>query len=97
MKKLLIIIGFFTLIRGNAQTIEGIDSLRERILTNLDQYKRVEFSNKTILNEDALRYDSARFYLNEEGDLIYVNWLTRGTLFSYNGRCDKLLRAGFNG
>ena len=62
--------GIVVLLQAKAQTIEGIDSLRGNILKNLDQYQSTQYSNKVILNEDAVGYDTACFYYDKKGELI---------------------------
>jgi hypothetical protein len=85
MKKLLTLIGFIILSQAKAQTIESVDSLRKHILENLNQYECLEFTTDGILNEDAHRYDTARFYRNTEGNLVYINWLRRGHYYHIMG------------
>ena len=69
----------------NAQTIEQIDSLRNHTLANLDQYDCIEYYNERILNDDAMGYDTVKFYHKKNGDLVYINWLDRSHYFHIQG------------
>ena len=85
MKKLLIILGMTINIVSNAQTTDSIDSLRNSIIENLDQYNHIEYSNKSISNEDAVGYDTAYFYYDINGRLVYINWQERSHTFHIMG------------
>ena len=85
MKKLLTLMGIIILSQAKAQTIESIDSLRKYILKNLDQYESLQYSNEVISNEDAMRYDTACFYYDQKGDLVYINWRQRSHTFHIAG------------
>ncbi|MGM0582762.1 MAG: hypothetical protein ACQETL_18955 [Bacteroidota bacterium] len=85
MKKILILIGFFGFIQVNAQTVEQVDSLKKHVLENLDKFESFEYANKEISNEDAIRYDTACFYHNGNGELVYINWRTRSHTFHITG------------
>lgn len=82
----LILIGLLLMsLKVDAQTIETIDSLRKSILKNLEQYECLEYKHKEILNEDAVKYDTAKFYRNSENELVYVKWQSRSHTFHISG------------
>ncbi len=85
MKRIFIITLSVTTFISKAQTVEEIDRLRIDILQNLDQYQSVEFSNEIISNEDAVRYDTARFYYDEQFKLVYIHWRERSHTFHVSG------------
>ncbi len=85
MKKLLTLISIIFLLQAKAQTIESIDSLREHVLKNLDQYESLQYFNKVISNEDAVGYDTACFYYDKKGELVYINWQERSHTFHISG------------
>lgn len=85
MKKLLTLISIIVLLQAKAQTIESVDSLRDHILRNLDQYESLQYFNKVISNDDAMRYDTACFYYDQKGDLVYTNWRQRSHTFHIAG------------
>ena len=69
----------------NAQTIEQVDSVRNYTLANLDQYDCIEYFNERILNDDAMGYDTVKFYHKKNGELVYMNWRTRTHTFHIMG------------
>jgi len=75
---------------ANSQTIEEIDRLRTDILQNLDQYKCLEYTTEKILNDDAVQYDTAQFYRNSKGELIFIKWRSRGHSFHIAGDVIKV-------
>jgi hypothetical protein len=85
MKQILTILVVILSMVAKAQTVEEIDQLRADILDNLDQYECLEFVKKTNSNEDAVKYDTARFYHDKKGDLVYVNWRERSHTFHISG------------
>ena len=85
MKKLLTLTGLVILTTVNGQTIKSIDSLRDNILMNLQQYECLKHTFQKPMNDDAVRYDTAYFYCNDQGDLIYISWQTRGHYFHITG------------
>ena len=85
MKKLCTLVGILSLIQINAQTVEDIDNLRNQILENLEHYESLQYSNKVISNEDAMSYDTACFYYDKKGELVYINWRKRSHTFHIAG------------
>jgi hypothetical protein len=82
------ILTLFTIIISmvvRAQTVEEIDQLRTKILQNLDRYKCLEFIDDKILTEDSHQYDTAEFYQNENGALVYVKWVSNYHYFHITG------------
>jgi len=73
---LLIIIGISTAVTVKSQTKEYIDSLKDAVLKNIENYRYIKYISKKILNEDALQYDTAYFYRDKE-KLTYMKWQTR--------------------
>ena len=72
----------------NAQTIEQVDSVRNYTLANLDKYDCIEYFNERTLNDDAMGYDTVKFYHKKNGDLVYMNWWNRSHYFHIQG--DKI-------
>ena len=86
MKQLLIIIlSVLAFHVTNAQTIEQVDSLGSYTLANLDQYDCIEYYNQKDLGEDAVGYDTVKFYHKKNGDLVYMNWRDRSHYFHIQG------------
>lgn len=77
-----IIVGVSTV---NAQTVKEIDSLRNSVLENLDRYTCVQYFDKEISNEDAVGYDTAYFYHDGKGNLVYMKWRERSHTFHISG------------
>jgi len=85
MRQILSIVGLISCLIVDAQTIEDIDQLRADILQKLDQYECLEYVDDKTLNEDAHQYDTARFYRNVKGDLVYIRWYTRSHAYHIVG------------
>jgi len=85
MRHILSALGLITALVATTQTIEEIDKLKVDILENLDQYERLDYENNKILNENAHQYDSANFYQDSNGDLVYMRWQSRGHTFHISG------------
>ena len=85
MKKLLTLFSIIILSQSKAQTIEEINNLREDVLKNLNRYESLQYYNEVISNDDAMRYDTACFYYDKKGDLVYVNWRQRSHTFHIAG------------
>jgi len=85
MRHVIIVIGVISSLLLEAQTIEEIDQLRTETLQKLDQYECIEYIAKKILNEDAVQYDTARFYINSDNKLIHMKWKSRSHAFHIVG------------
>lgn len=85
MKKLLTFFVVVLSLQSQAQTESFIDSLHVSVLRNLSSYEVLFYTNETISNEDAMRYDTARFYHKKSGELIYINWRERSHTFHISG------------
>lgn len=86
MKQLSIIAGlFFAITNSYSQTKENVDSLIKKTIRNLDQYDCRIYLNEKILNDDAEAYDTAYFYREKNGKLIYLIWKIRTHTFHITG------------
>lgn len=85
MKKILTLIGLVALTNVNGQTVDSIDNLRINILSNLRQYECLKYEFEEPINDDAVRYDTAYFYCDNQGDLIYISWQARSHYFHITG------------
>ncbi|MGL1886336.1 MAG: hypothetical protein OCD76_07455 [Reichenbachiella sp.] len=85
MRQILTILILVTSIVVRAQTVEEIDQLRTEVIKNIDRYKCLEYIDDKILTEDSHQYDTAEFYQNEEGVLVYIKWVSNFHYFHITG------------
>jgi len=85
MKKLCTFFNIIIISLTQAQSIEEINNLREKVLKNLSSYESLQYFNEVVSNEDAMKYDTAYFYCDNKGELIYINWKTRSHAFNIVG------------
>lgn len=86
MKQLLILaIVLLAISISYSQTKEDIDSLKQVTIRNLDHYDCKVYVDKKILNDDATEYDTAYFYRDKNGKLLYLIWKARFHTFHITG------------
>jgi hypothetical protein len=86
MKQLFIIASLlFAIINSYSQTKENVDSFIKKTISNLDKYDCKIYQNEKILNDDAVEYDTAYFYREKNGKLIYLIWKNRTHTFHITG------------
>lgn len=85
MRNIFTIVAIVVCTSTQAQTVTTIDSLHKSILKNLTEYNCLEYADKVIYNDDAVGYDTARFYYDDKLTLVYINWINRTHTFHISG------------